>query len=105
MLNKYVGWLFKYVEWLSQLENYRICVGKLRGHFCSCFLFFCHSHFTYSIRYFLVVSHWVDCSLIIREARMVKETKKAKKKKNLKKQKAKLGIGFQNVVFRFKRNL
>lgn len=36
---------------------------------------------------------------------MVKETKKAKKKKNLKKQKAKLGIGFQNVVFRFKRNL
>lgn len=24
MLNKYVGWLLKYVEWLSQLENYRI---------------------------------------------------------------------------------
>lgn len=36
---------------------------------------------------------------------MVKETKKAKKNQKPKKQKAKLGIGFQNVVFCFKRNI
>lgn len=49
MLNKYVSWLLKYVAWLSQLENYRLCVGKLRGHFL--FMFFSLlSHFTYSAK-------------------------------------------------------
>lgn len=69
MLNKYVGWLFKYVEWLSQLENYRICVGKLRGHFCSCFFlsfFPLHSHFTDSVKYFGGVNYWMVCSLIMK---------------------------------------
>lgn len=64
MLNKYVSWLLKYVVWLSQLENYRLCVGKLRGHFL--FMFFSLlSHFTYSAKHFLV-ANWIDCTLIRR---------------------------------------